>query len=212
MRQRNVKNKHEILNNSSYYINNPEEYKGKWKSVFDNNNPIYIEIGMGKGRFIIENSLKYKNINFIGIERQDSILALAIKKVPYGINNLKLINYDANTIENIFDSEIDKIYLNFSDPWPKKRHEKRRLTSPVFLEKYNQIFKNDNVIEFKTDNKDLFCYSIKTLNNAGYFIEDITFDLEKREDLDNIKTEYEEKFTKLNSPIYKIVVNKKKNY
>ncbi len=212
MRQRNVKNKHEILNNSSYYINNPEEYKGKWKSVFDNNNPIYIEIGMGKGKFIIENSLKYKNINFIGIERQDSILALAIKKVPDGINNLKLINYDANTIENIFDSEIDKIYLNFSDPWPKKRHEKRRLTSPVFLEKYNQIFKNDNVIEFKTDNKDLFCYSIKTLNNADYFIEDITFDLEKREDLDNIKTEYEEKFTKLNSPIYKIVVNKKKNY
>ena len=211
MRQRNVKNKRDILNNSLYFINNPEEYIGKWNKLFNNSNPIYIEIGMGKGKFIIENALRYKNINFIGIERQDSILALAIKKVPENLNNLKLINYDANNIEKIFDKEIDKIYLNFSDPWPKKRHEKRRLTSPIFLEKYNSIFKNNNNIEFKTDNKNLFCYSIKTFNNAGYYIEDITFDLEKRQDLDNIKTEYEEKFTQLDMPIYKICVNKKKN-
>ena len=211
MRQRNVKNKRDILNNSIYYISNPEEYIGKWNKLFNNSNPIYIEIGMGKGKFIIENAIKYKNINFIGIERQDSILALAIKKVPDNLNNLKLINYDANNIENIFNSEIDKIYLNFSDPWPKKRHEKRRLTSPLFLEKYDKIFKSNNYIEFKTDNKNLFCYSIKTLNNHGYFIEDITFDLEKREDLDNIKTEYEEKFTQLDMPIYKISVSKNKD-
>ena len=211
MRQKNVKNKKEILNNSKYYISSPENYKAKWNKLFNNDNPIYIEIGMGKGKFIIENALKYKDINFIGIEKQESILALATKKIPDNLENLKLINYDASNIENIFFKEIAKIYLNFSDPWPKKRHIKRRLTSPIFLEKYNNIFKDDNIIELKTDNKDLFCYSIKTLNNDGYYIEDITFDLEKRKDIENIKTEYEEKFTKLNSEIYKIKVIKKKN-
>lgn len=211
MRQRNVKNKQEIINNSKYSVIEPEQYKGKWNKLFLNNHPIYIEIGMGKGQFIIENAIKYADINFIGIEKHDSIMALALKKIPQGLNNLKMINYDALNIENIFDKEIDKIYLNFSDPWPKKRHHKRRLTSPIFLEKYDKIFKNNKKIEMKTDNKDLFCYSIKTLNNYGYYIEDITFDLEKSEYLDNIKTEYEEKFTKLNNPIYKIsVISKKK--
>ena len=211
MRQRNVKNKREIIENSEYFVKEPNKYKEKWNEIFSNNNPIYIEIGMGKGKFIIENAIKYPNINFIGIEKQDSILALALKKIPKGISNLKIINLDAMNIENIFFKEIDKIYLNFSDPWPKKRHAKRRLTSPLFLEKYDSIFKNNKIIEIKTDNKDLFCYSIKTLNNHDYYIEYITFDLEKMNDLDNIKTEYEEKFTKLNNPIYKIkVINKKK--
>ena len=165
---------------------------------------------MGKGKFIIENALKYKNINFIGIEKFDSILALALKKINYELPNLKIIRLDANNIEEIFYKEIDTIYLNFSDPWPKKRHEKRRLTSFNFLEKYDSVFKNTNHIIMKTDNKDLFSYSIKSFNNYGYYIENITFDLKKENDLENIMTEYEEKFTKLNNPIYKIEVTKLK--
>lgn len=210
MRQRNVKNKNEIIKTSSYFVDTPSIYKGKWQEVFKNNNSIKIEIGMGKGKFIIQNALRYPNINFIGIEKSDSILALALKKVPDNVKNLKMIRLDAVNIEEVFDSEISTIYLNFSDPWPKKRHEKRRLTSPNFLEKYDSIFKNDNHIIMKTDNKDLFSYSIKSLNNYGYFIQDITFDLENLHDVDNIKSEYEEKFTKLNNPIYKIEVTKKK--
>jgi len=207
MRQRNVKDKKEIINSSKYFIKNPYDYKGKWSELFQNNHKIYLEIGMGKGKFLIENALKYPNINFIGIEKYDSILALALKKVPDNISNLIIIRLDASDILNVFDSEIDKIYLNFSDPWPKKRHEKRRLTSFSFLEKYDEIFKNKNLIEMKTDNQNLFCYSIKSFNNYGYYIEDIVFDLNNQKDIDNITTEYEEKFTKLNNPIYKITVS-----
>lgn len=210
MRQRNVKNKDIIINNSKYFLEHPENYLGKWEDVFKNNNPIYIEIGMGKGKFIIENAIKYPNINFIGIEKFDSILALALKHIPDNLTNLKMIRLDAINIDKVFNKEIEKIYLNFSDPWPKKRHEKRRLTSFNFLEKYDLIFKKENNIEMKTDNKDLFCYSIKSFNNYGYYIEDITFDLHSREDCNNIMTEYEEKFTKLNNSIYKIIVNRQK--
>ena len=210
MRQRNVKNKNEILNNSSYIIREPEQYLNNWQELFKNNNPIHIEIGMGKGQFIIENAKKYPNINFIGIEKFDSILALAVKKVPDNLPNLKLIRMDASDILNIFKKEIDTLYLNFSDPWPKKRHAKRRLTSPEFLKKYDEIFHTIPHIIMKTDNKDLFSYSIKTLNNHGYYINDITFDLKSRVDIDNIFTEYEEKFTKLNNPIYRIDVVKSK--
>lgn len=207
MRQRNVKNKKEIILSSSYFIDNPLEYKGHWNKVFQNNNPIHIEIGMGKGKFIIENAKKYKNINFIGIEKYDSILALALKKIDCNLNNLKMIRLDAIKIDEVFYKEIDTIYLNFSDPWPKKRHEKRRLTSFNFLEKYDQVFKNKNHIIMKTDNDSLFSYSIKSLNNYGYFIENIDFNLNNS---DNIMTEYEEKFTKLNKNIYKIEVVKDK--
>ncbi|MBQ8205921.1 MAG: tRNA (guanosine(46)-N7)-methyltransferase TrmB [Bacilli bacterium] len=210
MRQRNVKNKKEIIETSKYFIEDISSLKGKWNEVYKNSNPIHIEIGMGKGKFIIENAMKYPNINFIGIEKFDSILALALKKVPDGLDNLKMIRLDASNIEDIFFKEIETIYLNFSDPWPKKRHEKRRLTSPEFLRRYDNCFKEKNHIIMKTDNKDLFSYSIKSLNNYGYYIEDITFDLHKLNDPDNIMTEYEEKFTKLNNPIYKIEVIKDK--
>ena len=210
MRQRNVKNKEEIITSSKYFVNNPENYIGKWNTYFQNNNPIYIEIGMGKGQFIIENAKRYPNINFIGIEKYDSILALALKKINIELPNLVMLRLDAFNIDSIFKEEIDTIYLNFSDPWPKKRHAKRRLTSPEFLKKYDLIFKNKNHIVMKTDNKDLFSYSIKTLNNHGYYINNITFDLEKEEDSLNIMTEYEEKFTKLNNHIYKIDVIKGK--
>ena len=208
MRQRNVKNKKEIIENSKYFISNPREYKGNWSKVFKNNNPIYIEIGMGKGKFIIENAIKYPNINFIGIEKFDSILALSLKKIPNDLNNILIIRLDAINICDVFDKEVEKIYLNFSDPWPKPRHEKRRLTSKIFLEKYDQVFKNSNLIEMKTDNKDLFCYSIKSFNNYGYYIDYLTFDLHKENETENITTEYEDKFTKLNNPIYKISITK----
>ncbi len=209
MRQRNVKNKNDIINNSKYIINNPYELKGKWHKVFNNDNPIYIEIGMGKGKFILENALKYPNINFIGIEKYDSIIALAIKKIEVNeLSNLRLIRIDANEIDDIFDKEIDKIYLNFSDPWPKPRHEKRRLTSSLFLDKYDNIFRNDKVIEFKTDNELLFEYSLISFNEHNYKIKEINLNLHKENVPDNIMTEYEEKFSSLNNVIYYVKVEK----
>ena len=209
MRQRNVKNKKEIINNSKYIISNPTYYCGKWKSLFNNTNPIYIEIGMGKGDFILENATRYPNINFIGIEKYDSIMALAIKKIEINeINNLKLIRMDAINIDEVFTKEIDKIFLNFSDPWPKERHAKRRLTSNVFLEKYDKIFKNNQVIEMKTDNRNLFEYSLISFNNNGYQIKEISLDLHHSNYENNIMTEYEKKFSQKNDCIYYVKVEK----
>lgn len=209
MRQRNVKNKKEIINNSKFIILNPCDYKGKWQKLFNNNNPIYIEIGMGKGDFILENAIRYPNINFIGIEKFDSIIALAIKKIEENeLTNLKLIRMDALNILDVFDKEIDKIYLNFSDPWPKERHAKRRLTSNVFLEKYDLIFQNNSVIEMKTDNRGLFEYSLISFNNSGYIIDEISLDLHHSDKENNIMTEYEKKFSQKNNCIYYVKVVK----
>lgn len=209
MRQRNVKNKKEIINNSSYIVLNPNDYKGKWNKLFNNNNPIYIEIGMGKGDFILENAKIYPNINFIGIEKFDSIIALAIKKIDKEeISNLKLIRMDAINIMDVFEKEISKIYLNFSDPWPKPRHEKRRLTSSVFLSKYESVFKNVPVIEMKTDNQGLFEFSLISFTNNGYRIDEISLDLHHSSISNNIMTEYEKKFSALNNPIYYVKVVK----
>ena len=212
MRLRNVKNKEEILNNSKLLILNYENYKGKWNKLFNNNNPIYIEIGMGKGEFILENALKYSNINFIGIEKFDSILARAIQKIENRIeipNNLILVRMDAKNIENAFSKEIDKIYLNFSDPWPKKRHSERRLTSTTFLKKYDNIFKNNKEIEMKTDNVGLFEFSLVTLSENGYVFNKISLDLHNSNIENNIMTEYEKKFSEKNVKIN--YVNAKKN-
>lgn len=195
MRLRNVKNKEEILNSSDKLIKDPKEYKSNWNKVFGNNNPIYIEIGMGKGDFIIQNALKYPNINFIGIEKFDSVIARAIQKVPNNLNNLFLIRMDALDIESIFDKEISRIYLNFSDPWPKKRHWDRRLTSRKFLQRYDNIFKNNPEIIQKTDNIDLFQYSVVSLSQYGYKIDQILLDLHSNTDVDNITTEYEQRFS-----------------
>ena len=209
MRQRNVKNKKEIINNSKYILINPNNYLGKWKNVFMNNNPIYIEIGMGKGNFILENAIKYPNINFVGIEKYDSIIALAIKKIEkYDLDNLKLIRMDALEINNVFSHEIDKIYLNFSDPWPKERHAKRRLTSDVFLNKYNDVFKNNCTIQMKTDNMKLFEYSLISFNNMNYQIKEISLDLHNSDITDNIMSEYEQKFSKIGNQIYYVQVEK----
>ena len=141
MRLRNVKNKEKILNGSKYLIKNPEEYIGKWDQLFEKKQPIYIEIGMGKGKFLIENAIKYPDINFIGIEKYDSVVAKSLPKIPECLTNIVVIRIDALNIDKVFDKEIERIYLNFSDPWPKVRHSMRRLSSRVFLEKYDKIFK-----------------------------------------------------------------------
>lgn len=207
MRIRNIKNKKEILDNCSLVVKNPVEYKGKWNSLFNNNNPIDLEIGCGKCGFIKNLALKNQNINYIGIERIDTVLAIGIRDVKE-YNNLYFMNYDANLIENVFDKEIDKLYLNFSDPWPKERHEKRRLTSSNLLEKYEKIFKNVKNIELKTDNREFFEYSVKSLVNNGYLIKRISLDLHNSSINDNILTEYEEKFMKQGMKIYFIEVYK----
>ena len=210
MRLKNVKGANDIIIKGLYYIDNPSIYKGKWSKLFNNNNPIYIELGMGKGDFIINNALKYPNINFIGIEKYDSVIVRAIQKSnELELNNLKLIRLDVINIDNIFDQEIDKIYLNFSDPWPKERHAKRRLTSNIFLDKYSKVFKNDYIIEMKTDNIDLFNYSVESLKDYGYNIEYITNDLHS-ENIDNIETEYEHKFSSKGIKINKFIAKKVK--
>lgn len=210
MRLRNVKNKDEILNSSEYLIKCPEEYKGKWNKLFGNDNPIYIEIGMGKGQFIIGNALKYPDINFIGIEKFDSVLARSLPKIPEGVKNLYIVRMDALNIENVFDKEISRIYLNFSDPWPKVRHHLRRLSSRVFLDKYDSIFVDDASIYMRTDNQGLYIYSLMSFSEHGYVLSDITFDLHAQDNDDLITTEYEDKFSSKGMPIYAVVATKKK--
>ena len=195
MRLRNNKNAKNIINNSNYVVLNPKEHISKWNKVFNNSNPIHIEIGMGKGDFIIGMALKYPDINFIGIEMYDSVLMHAVKKLDeLNIPNLRLIRMDANEIDEVLKKEIDLIYLNFSDPWPKNRNAKRRLTHERLLSKYDKIFKKDKVIFMKTDNIKLFAFSIESLSEYGYTIKNITLDLHN-EDIDNVETEYEKKFS-----------------
>lgn len=201
MRLRNIKNADEIVNNSKYTI------KEINNNNFDNNNPIYLEIGMGKGDFIINNAIQNPNINYIGIEKYKSVLVKAVQKLEEKeLNNLKIICMDAKNI-NEMETKVDLLYLNFSDPWPKKRHVLRRLTSPIYLEKYENIFKNQKHIIMKTDNRNLFEYSIISFTNYGYKIEDICLDIYKENIENNIPTEYEKKFRD-KGPIYKIEVTK----
>ncbi len=210
MRLRKVKNASEILNNhSDSMIFNPEDYQGKWKEeVFKNENPLHIEIGSGKGKFIIEMAQKFPNINFVAIEKYDSVLCRAIVKVEEKIPNLYFILYDATNLKNIFGArEVDKIYLNFSDPWPKSRHENRRLTSPNFLDIYYEILANEGELIFKTDNLNLFNYSVESFQNNGYFISDITYDLESLNAF-NVRTEYEEKHIEQGEKICRLIAIK----
>lgn len=205
MRLKHIKNAEEIISKSKYLVKSPRENKGSWNKVFNNDNNIEVEIGMGKGKFIIEKAIQNPNINFIGIEKYDSPLVSAVKKLEeLEINNLKLICLDALGIEEVFDHEIDKIYLNFSDPWPKKRHAKRRLTSSIFLNKYENLFKDEKHIEMKTDNDDLYDYSCESFIENGY-------DIVKTDTnyLDTIRTEYEDKFISLGKNINYISVVKK---
>ena len=206
MRLKHIKNADIIVNKSPYVINNPSDYKWAWARVFKNNNDIEIEIGTGKGKFIIDKAIKNPNINYIGIEKYDSPLVSAVKKLELidDISNLRLICTDAFNLNEIFDHEIDKIYLNFSDPWPKKRHEKRRLTSSTFLDIYDNLFKKTKHIEMKTDNDSLYEYSLESLINNGYDVlkTDTNY-------FDVYTTEYEDKFIKMGKNINYINVVKK---
>ena len=213
MRLKHVKNADSIIQSGKYYIDNPKDYKGKWNLLFDNDFPIYLEIGTGKGDFLIANAIKYPNINFIGIEKYDSVIVRAIQKSnDLELSNLRFIRMDARFIEEIFGQEIDLIYLNFSDPWPKDRHAKRRLTSSFFLDKYQNIFKGSSHIIMKTDNELLFDYSVESLKEYGYTILFESNDLYSTDlVIDNVPTEYEKKFVQRNMRIYYLeaVMNRK---
>jgi len=209
MRLRKVKNAKERLevNNNPFFISDPELNKGKWNEVFNNTNPIHIEIGCGKGQFISTLAKLNPDINYIAIEKFDSVLLRCLEKViDSGLTNLKLCVMDAQMISNYFkQDEVKRIYLNFSDPWPKKHHAKRRLTSPLFLEQYKLILDKKGEIFFKTDNRGLFEYSLESISNNGFSISNISLDLHK--DLekypDNITTEFEDKWSKF-GPIYRL--------
>lgn len=211
MRLRNIPGSREIIASNEYVIHEPELYKGKWSSLFHNNNPIHIEIGMGKGRFIMELAQKNPNINYIGIEKYSSVLLRALeKRSQVELNNLYFIRFDAQYINDIFDhNEIDRIYLNFSDPWPKDRHAKRRLTARDYLDKYHQCLKQTGEVVFKTDNRELFEFSLEEVKEAGWLTKIVTFDLHHSEYLEgNVMTEYEERFVSEGKPICKMVIHR----
>lgn len=212
MRLKNVKGSKEYIDGSSYVVHDYKEMKGKWKTLFGNDNPIRVEIGMGKGRFIMDMAEANPDINFIGIEKFSSVLIRAIQKEEEReLKNVLFVRMDAEEVTETFEKgEIDRIYLNFSDPWPKDRHAKRRLESRQFLARYDQILKKDGIIEFKTDNRPLFDFALEEVPEAGWKIDECTFDLHKDARLceGNIMTEYEEKFSQAGNPICKYIISR----
>ena len=199
-----VKNASGILNSSKYYVSNHTKYKGKWSDFFSNKNPIHLELGTGRGEFIIQMAKKYPEYNFIGLELNESQIATAAKKLEReNIKNLKLIKDDARNIVSIFGKEIDTIYLTFSEPWPKKRDEKNRFTHESYLKLYDRIFKKDKHIILKTDNKGLFAYSLETLSQYWYVFDTVSLDLHNDERcIPNIMTDFEMQYFKEKRPIY----------
>lgn len=210
MRLRNITGSREIIAENEFVIHEPEQNKGKWNIVFKNTNPIHIEIGMGKGKFIHTLAQNNSGVNYLGIEKYSSVLLRAVQKMEEKpLSNLRFIRMDAETITEVFDKEeVDRIYLNFSDPWPKDRHAKRRLPSAEFLNRYDRILKKDGRLEFKTDNRELFDFAVEQLPIAGWKAEVITYDLHKDSELmeGNTMTEYEEKFSSMGNPICKYII------
>ena len=206
MRLRKVKDADiKLAQNERDFVADPSLYKGKWYELFGNSNPIHIEIGMGKGQFLTELALRNPNINYIGIEKFTSVILRASEKLEtIEVTNVKIINVDALNLNEFFEvGEVDRIYLNFSDPWPKNAHAKRRLTSNRFLPIYETILNKDGEIHFKTDNRLLFEFSLESLNNYGLILSNISLDLHKSDYPDNIMTEYEERFSQF-GPIYRL--------
>ena len=213
MRLRKVKNAHEKLKaDTKYFVDKENNYKGRWKSVFNNDNPIHIEIGCGKGQFMMELAKKNPNINYVAIEKYDSVLLRVSEKAnEYDIPNLRITIIDANEISNYFDKgEVERIYLNFSDPWPKNHHAKRRLTSKIFLDQYRLILSSNGEIHQKTDNRGLFEFSIESFNENNFSLSHISLDLHSDYEKypDNITTEFEDKWSKL-GPIYRLEARKR---
>lgn len=212
MRLRNVKGSRETIAANDYVVHAPEEQKGKWSEVFGNSNPIHIEVGMGKGKFITELARQNPDINYVGIEKYSSVLVRALEKRPeLEQDNLMFIRMDAENLPDVFDKdEVALIYLNFSDPWPKDRHAKRRLTSVQFLSRYDQFLEPDGRVIFKTDNRPLFDFSLEQVEEAGWILENHTFDLHHSEFLEgNVMTEYESKFVAEGKPINRMVIYRK---
>jgi tRNA (guanine-N7-)-methyltransferase len=208
MRLRNVKGSRENIAASEYVIHDETTMKGKWSEYFKNDNPIHIEIGMGKGRFIMDMARLHPDVNYIGIEKFSSVLIRAIEKqTEMELPNLVFIRMDAEYIVNVFQKgEVDYIYLNFSDPWPKDRHARRRLTSKEYLHRYEQILSDGGGVTFKTDNRALFDFSLEQLDEAGWSLENKTYDLHHSEYMDgNVMTEYEERFSSMGNPICRMV-------
>ena len=213
MRLRNIPGADEVIANSPICIQNPTELRGNWKGLFGNGNPIHIEIGMGKGRFLMDLAALNPEINYVGIERYTSVLLRAVQKMDeLQLPNVRFLCVDAATLPEIFASgEVNRIYLNFSDPWPKDRHARRRLTSNDFLERYHQFLADDGRIEFKTDNRGLFDFSVEEIENSPLWnLEVKTYDLHDDPMLSfgNIMTEYEEKFSSKGNPICKLIATK----
>ncbi len=214
MRLRNIPGAKDAIEYSKYVVHDVQEKKGKWSEVFGNNHPIHIEVGMGKGRFIMTMAKLYPDVNFIGIEMYDSVLLRALQKREElekegeELKNLFFVRMDARELPVVFEKgEVKKIYLNFSDPWPKERHAKRRLTSHQFLERYEQVLTKEGVIEFKTDNRELFEFSLEEVKEAGWKLLAHTFDLHHDQEMNkgNVMTEYEEKFSSMGNPIHKLI-------
>lgn len=211
MRLRHIKGAEEEIAESPFVVQEPQSLKGKWNTFFGNDNPIRIEVGMGKGKFIMELAEKNTDVNYVGIERYSSVLLRGLqKRAEMELSNIYFMRIDALELADVFGPcEVDRIYLNFSDPWPKDRHAKRRLTSDRFLAVYDKILKKDGVIEFKTDNQDLFRYSLDSIPEAGWKVDAQTFDLHHSEMAEgNVMTEYEMKFCSEGKPICKLVASR----
>lgn len=212
MRLRNIPYAKDAVANSPYCVEEPEEMKGCWQNLFPAEQPLHIEIGMGKGRFIMELAAANPTVNYIGIERYSSVLVRALQKMELSpLPNLKFVCMDAVDITEVFgENEVSRIYLNFSDPWPKERHAKRRLTSSRFFARYDKFLTRDGHVEFKTDNQELFTFSLEEIQEAGWHLDAVTRDLHHDDILNqgNIMTEYEEKFSKKGNPICKLIASK----
>lgn len=208
MRLRNVPGSREDIANSEFVIQNPENHRGEISSLFPSKQPLFIEIGMGKGQFITTLAKTNPDINYIGIEKYSSVLIRAIEKqTELELPNLKFIRMDAENINDVFaENEVDGIYLNFSDPWPKDRHAKRRLTSRQFFARYEKLLKPEGKIQFKTDNSALFDFSLEEVEAANFKATEVSYDLHNSEwNEGNVMTEYEERFSAKGNPIKRVV-------
>lgn len=216
MRLRNIPGADDVIQKHPIAIKNEKEQRGSWNQVFGNSNPIHIEIGMGKGQFLLTLAKMNPEINYIGIERYSSVLLRALEKFDTeeycGLNNIRFICMDAFELPEVFQlGEVAKIYLNFSDPWPKARHARRRLTSTQFLAQYDKVLAKEGVVEFKTDNRPLFEFSLEQVEEAGWQLLAHTFDLHHDDVMNqgNVMTEYEEKFSSMGNPIHKLIATRK---
>ena len=214
MRLRNIAGSREIIGESGFVVHSPERQKGNWPGIFGNNNPVHLEIGMGKGRFLMDMAKEHPAINYVGIEKYSSVLLRAVQKMeqePAPLPNVRFIRMEAEAIADVFgQGEVGRIYLNFSDPWPKDRHAKRRLTSREFLSRYDKLLKPDGQLEFKTDNKELFVFSLEELEPAGWRAKEVSYELHHDKGMmeGNIMTEYEERFSSMGNAICKYVAER----